>query len=106
MNSFVLRFGGAYAEAGKSLLVFSRNPKAGRTMPRTHLSVPERGWPAAPLLRAAPRPSLPPTGRLTDRFTRKGVHGLDSPCVGGLPRDAGAGIGSRAATPGCPRRGG
>jgi hypothetical protein len=41
MNSFVLRLGGDYAETGKSLLVFQRNPKAGRTMPRTHFTAAE-----------------------------------------------------------------
>src|SRR5262245_17793722 len=41
MNGFVPRPGGDYAEAGKSLLATPRNPKAGRTMPRTHLTPAE-----------------------------------------------------------------
>src|SRR5262249_13813259 len=41
MNSFVRRPGGGYAVQGKSLLVLQRNPKAGRTMPRTHLTAAE-----------------------------------------------------------------
>ena len=41
MNSFVLRPGDEYAEEGKSLVVLQRNPKAGRTMPRTHLTAAE-----------------------------------------------------------------
>lgn len=38
MNSFVLRPEGEYAEEEKSLPVSQRNPKAGRIMPRTHLT--------------------------------------------------------------------
>jgi hypothetical protein len=41
MNSFVLRPGSEYADEGKSLLALQRNPKAGRTMPRTHLTAAE-----------------------------------------------------------------
>jgi hypothetical protein len=38
MNSFVLRPEGEYTEEEKPLPVSQRNPKAGRTMPRTHLT--------------------------------------------------------------------
>jgi hypothetical protein len=38
MNSFVLPPGCEYAEERKSVLVSQRNPKAGRIMPRTHLT--------------------------------------------------------------------
>ena len=38
MNSFVLLAGADYSEEEKSLSVSSRNPKAGRIMPRTHLT--------------------------------------------------------------------
>jgi hypothetical protein len=41
MNSFVLRPGGEYAEQEKSVQVSQRNLKAGRIMPRTHLTAAE-----------------------------------------------------------------